>query len=75
MPKPKRNPRKRRTWRDVPDEILFSRNINGSVFDQSESLRPSEGTMIRYCDGVEEAIEIVHSYRLLAPTIMLAEIA
>jgi hypothetical protein len=33
MPKLKRNPCKRRTWHDVPDEILLSRNINGSVFD------------------------------------------
>jgi hypothetical protein len=72
MAKKKRIP-KPPTWRNVPDHILIGKNINGSVFDKPESLHPSENTMIRYCDpdalGHGEAVEIIHSYLLLAPTI------
>jgi hypothetical protein len=77
--KTKTKPRKViRDWRIIPDSLLLARNIRGSVFDPAESLRPNENTMLRYVDkderGHAEAVEIIHSYKLLAPVIELAEL-
>lgn len=74
--KSKSKPRKKlaRDWRIVPDSILLVKNIKGSVFDASESLRPNEWTMLNYCypsddDTHARAVAIINSYAFSAPVV------